>query len=157
MLLFRLVSPLLFWTICFLTQAQNIAFIFIKCHLPRLHPLLQLVKMLLNPDSVIPCISYLSELVVSPRLDNRPSLSSSNSMINLLRGPSQGKSHAGKPPSCGCSVDLNSSNPLNIHSATLKFHPWLSLICEDIVTLALPSSLTLSDPSVSALIAFQPD
>ena len=85
--------------------------------------LLQLVKMLLNPDSVIPCISYLSELLVSPRLDNRPSLSSSNSMINLLRGPSQGKSHAGKPPSCKCSVDLNSFNPLNIHSATLKFHP----------------------------------
>lgn len=141
-------EPSAFWP----KKAQNITAIFIKCHLLRLHPLLQLVKMLLNPDSVIPCISYLSELVVSPRLDNRPPLSSSNSMINCTKGPSQGQSHwqASKLRLlCGSDFMQLFEYPLS----HIKILPWLSLICEDILTPALPSSLTLSDPLILALIA----
>lgn len=127
-MLFKLASPLLLWTICFLTQAQDITFVFKKCHLLRFNLLFQPVKMLLNPDSVIPCISYLPELVVSHRFDNRPSLSSSKSMIKILKGPSQGKSiAAGSPPSWGCCVYLNFFQPaenllnhINISHMTLS-------------------------------------
>lgn len=85
--------------------------------------------MLLNPDSVIPCISYLPEHVVSHRFDNRPSLSSSKSRIKILRGPSQGKSNgAGHLPSWECCVYLNFLQPaesllnhINISHTTLRY------------------------------------
>lgn len=85
--------------------------------------------MLLNPDSVIPCTSYLPELVVSHRFDNRPSLSSSESMIKILRGPSQGKSNAaGRLPSWECCAYLNFIQPaenllnlVNISHMTLRY------------------------------------
>lgn len=67
--------------------------------------------MLLNPDPVIPCISYLPALVVSHRFDNRPSLSSAKSRIKRLR-PRQGKSPvAGHLPSGECYVDLKFTQP----------------------------------------------
>lgn len=149
-MLFSLAFRILLWTICFLTQAQDITFIFMKCHLLRLNLLFQPVKMLLNPDSVIPCISYLPALVVSHRFDNKPSLSSSKSMIKMLRGLSQGK----RAQSCWqasrwwmlCAFELHSSNWKSTILYVKMFWIW-----------SLPSSSLLSGPFFLALVAFQPD
>lgn len=65
--------------------------IFIKCHLLKISPLLQAFRMCLHPDSVIPYVSYVFDLVVSHIFDNMPSLSSSKSMIKMLIGPHEGK------------------------------------------------------------------
>lgn len=105
--LLSLPSFSLFWTTCFLTHVADTAFIFVKCQLLTLNPLLWAVRKYWNPDPVIPYISYVFDLVVSHRFDNMTSLSSSESMIKMLIGTCEENNATGSTPNYQCWACLN--------------------------------------------------